>query len=114
MRHRSSIMMHRANANLFRKPLRNIRKNNHYPVPFLSKTTTRDTGTFDVIIKDVYSPKGVRIVQVPIWSPKDGQDDIRWYEAARQANGDYKVSIKAKRPQKFYRLVLCPPLLYSK
>ena len=55
----------------------------------------KDTGTFDVIIKDVYSPKGVRAVQVPTWSDKDGQDDIRWYEAARQANGDYKVSVKA-------------------
>ena len=41
MKRRSSITMHRANANLFKKPLRNIRKNNHYPVPFLSKTTTR-------------------------------------------------------------------------
>ena len=59
------------------------------------ENNNKDTGTFDVIIKDVYSPKGVRIVQVPIWSAKDGQDDIRWYEAARQANGDYKVSIKA-------------------
>ena len=55
----------------------------------------KDTGTFDVIIKDVYSPKGVRTVQVPTWSDKDGQDDIRWYEATRQANGDYKISVKA-------------------
>lgn len=54
----------------------------------------KDTGTFDVIIKDVYSPKGVRTVQVPTWSDKDGQDDLRWYEATRQANGDYKVSVK--------------------
>ena len=59
------------------------------------ENNNKDTGTFDVIIKDVYSPKGVRMVQVPIWSAKDGQDDIRWYEAARQANGDYKVSVKA-------------------
>ena len=59
------------------------------------ENNNKDTGTFDVIIKDVYSPKGVRTVQVPIWSAKDGQDDIRWYEAARQANGDYKVSVKA-------------------
>ena len=59
------------------------------------ENNNKDTGTFDVIIKDVYSPKGVRMVQVPIWSAKDGQDDIRWYEAARQANGDYKVSVTA-------------------
>ena len=61
----------------------------------LIQNNNRDTGTFDVVIKDVYSPKGVRTVQVPTWSDKDGQDDLRWYEATRQANGDYKVSIKA-------------------
>ena len=55
----------------------------------------KDTGTFDVIISDVYSPKGVRTVQVPIWSEKDGQDDIRWYEAIRQANGTYTVNVQA-------------------
>ena len=59
------------------------------------QNNNKDTGTFDVIIKDVYSPKGVQTVQVPTWSDKDGQDDIRWYEATRQANGDYKVSVKA-------------------
>ena len=55
----------------------------------------KDTGTFDVIISDVYSPKGVRTVQVPIWSEKEGQDDIRWYEATRQANGTYAVNVQA-------------------
>ena len=55
----------------------------------------KDTGTFDVIISDVYSPKGVRTVQVPIWSAKDGQDDIRWYEAKRQVNGTYTVNVQA-------------------
>ena len=61
----------------------------------LIQNNNKDTGTFDVIIKDVYSPKGVQTVQVPTWSDKDGQDDIRWYEATRQSNGDYKVSVKA-------------------
>lgn len=55
----------------------------------------KDTGTFDVIISDVYSSKGVRTVQVPIWSEKDGQDDIRWYEATRQANSTYTVNVQA-------------------
>ena len=55
----------------------------------------KDAGTFDVIISDVYSPKGVRTVQVPIWSEKDGQDDIRWYEATHQANGTYTVNVQA-------------------
>ncbi|WP_270297507.1 GBS Bsp-like repeat-containing protein, partial [Streptococcus koreensis] len=59
------------------------------------QNNNKETATFDVIISNVYSPKGVRAVQVPTWSDKDGQDDIRWYEATRQANGEYKVSVKA-------------------
>lgn len=55
----------------------------------------KDTGTFDVVISDVYSSKGVRTVQVPIWSEKDGQDNIRWYEATRQSNGTYTVNVQA-------------------
>ena len=55
----------------------------------------KDTGTFDVVISDVYSPKGVRTVQVPIWSETDGQDDIRWYEATHQSNGTYTVNVQA-------------------
>ena len=60
----------------------------------LIQNNNKDAGTFDILIKDVYNPKGVRTVQVPTWSDKDGQDDLRWYEATRQANGDYKVSVK--------------------
>ena len=59
------------------------------------QNNNKDTGTFDVIIKDVYSPKGVRTIQVPTWSDKDGQDDLTWYEATRQSDGTYKVSVKA-------------------
>lgn len=70
--------------------------NHNKPVGTISVVNNnKDTGTFDVIISDVYSPKGVRTVQVPIWSEKDGQDDIRWYEATRQANGTYTVNVQA-------------------
>ena len=78
-----------------KKPLLITKSNLVQPVLSLIQNNNKDTGTFDVIIKDVYSPKGGLTVQVPTWSDKDGQDDIRWYEATRQANGDYKVSVKA-------------------
>ncbi|MFR2573021.1 MAG: GBS Bsp-like repeat-containing protein [Streptococcus salivarius] len=29
------------------------------------------------------------------WSEKNGQDDIIWYKAAKQANGDYKVTVRS-------------------
>ena len=64
------------------------------PSGSISILNNNGAGSFDVLINDVYSPKGVRTVQVPIWSEKDGQDDIRWYEAARQADGSYKVNVQ--------------------
>ena len=64
------------------------------PTGVISITNNKDSGTFDVVISDVYSPKGVRTVQVPIWSEVDGQDDIRWYEATRQTDGNYKVTVQ--------------------
>ena len=54
-----------------------------------------DTGTFDVIVSDVSSPYGVREVKLPTWSSVNGQDDIIWYTATKQANGTYKVTVKA-------------------
>ena len=54
-----------------------------------------DTGTFDVIVSGVSSPYGVREVKVPTWSSINGQDDIIWYTATKQANGTYKVTVKA-------------------
>lgn len=53
-------------------------------------------GTFDVVIANVTSPKGVSQVKVPIWSTQDGQDDIVWYDATRQGDGTYKVSVNIK------------------
>ena len=59
------------------------------------QNNNKETGTFDVIISDVFSPKGVQSVQVPIWADKDGQDDVIWYSGHRQSDGSYKVSVKA-------------------
>ena len=59
------------------------------------QNNNKETGTFDAIISDVFSPKGVQSVQVPIWSDKDGQDDVIWYSGHRQSDGSYKVSVKA-------------------
>ncbi|KXT74734.1 N-acetylmuramoyl-L-alanine amidase [Streptococcus sp. DD10] len=53
------------------------------------------TGSFDIVISDVYNSKGIGAVVVPTWSDTDGQDDIKWYEAIRQADGTYKQTVKA-------------------
>ena len=71
-----------------------VEVNETKPSGNISILNNNGTGTFDVVISNVYSPKGVRTVQVPIWSETDGQDDIRWYEATRQTDGNYKVTVQ--------------------
>ncbi len=51
-----------------------------------------NTGTFDVIVSNISAPGGVRTVQVPVWHAAD-QSDLRWYNAQRQGNGTYAVSV---------------------
>lgn len=51
-------------------------------------------GTFDVIVTNVSSNYDIREVQLPIWSEKNGQDDIIWYTATKQSDNTYKVSVK--------------------
>ena len=60
------------------------------------QNNNKETGTFDVVVTDVFSPKGVQAVQVPVWSDQGGQDDLIWYSATRQSDGSYKASIKAE------------------
>ena len=60
------------------------------------QNNNKETGTFDVVVADVFSPKGVQSVQVPVWSDQGGQDDLIWYNATRQSDGSYKASIKAE------------------
>ena len=49
-------------------------------------------GEFDVVLKDIRSVSGITKIEVPVWSTGN-QSDIRWYEAKRQDNGNYKVTV---------------------
>ncbi|MEB3645047.1 N-acetylmuramoyl-L-alanine amidase [Streptococcus salivarius] len=53
------------------------------------------TGSYDLVISNLIAPLGFKEVLVPTWSEKNGQDDIIWYKAAKQANGDYKVTVRS-------------------
>ena len=49
---------------------------------------------FDVVVTNVSGGgKAVQEVRVPIWSNKDGQDDLTWYHADKQSDGSYKVHV---------------------
>ncbi|HFR3654967.1 TPA: GBS Bsp-like repeat-containing protein [Streptococcus suis] len=52
------------------------------------------TGTYDVVVKNVYSPTSIDKVLIPTWTSNKGQDDIVWHEASRQADGSYKYTVK--------------------
>ncbi|MFW4408497.1 LD-carboxypeptidase LdcB/DacB [Streptococcus anginosus] len=52
---------------------------------------------FDVVVTDVSSTKGVKMVKLPVWSSQGGQDDIIWYDAAKQIDGTYKLSVDIRR-----------------
>ncbi|MFZ1251320.1 MAG: GBS Bsp-like repeat-containing protein, partial [Streptococcus suis] len=54
------------------------------------------TGSFDVTISNITAPRGLTKVYVPTWTEAGGQDDIKWYEANRQSDGSYKVSVDIK------------------
>ncbi|HEM4978554.1 TPA: GBS Bsp-like repeat-containing protein, partial [Streptococcus suis] len=50
-------------------------------------------GTFDVRVTNVSSPKDIASVILPTWSQTD---DLRWYEATRQSDGSYKLTVNKK------------------
>ena len=53
------------------------------------------TGSYGLVISNLVAPRGFKEVLVPTWSEKNGQDDIIWYKATKQANGDYKVTVRS-------------------
>jgi len=68
--------------------------------PSLGSVTVQNVnataGTFDVIVKGATSKSGVSKVEVPIWSAGD-QNDIVWYTATKQSDGNYKVSVNISK-----------------
>ena len=53
------------------------------------------TGTFDVVVTNVSNPGGIQAVYLPTWSTDKDQDDVKWYLAQKQANGTYKITVRA-------------------
>lgn len=64
------------------KPTGDISVNNHA------------NGDFDVVISNISDANGVSAVKLPIRAVKNNQDDIIWYDGAKQNDGTYKVTVK--------------------
>ncbi|MCK1207333.1 GBS Bsp-like repeat-containing protein [Streptococcus uberis] len=46
---------------------------------------------FDILVKNV--PDVITSLQVPVWSEVNGQDDIKWYDAIKQVDNTYLVTV---------------------
>ncbi len=53
-----------------------------------------ETGDFDIVVSGIVSPSGLKSVSLPTWSEANGQDDIKWYDAERQADGTYRKRVR--------------------
>ncbi|MBL1223877.1 GBS Bsp-like repeat-containing protein [Enterococcus sp. BWR-S5] len=62
-----------------------------------SANYVQNKGTFDIIVT-ASAPAGIKEVDVPVWS-KSNQSDIKWYRAAKQSDGTYKVTVNIKDHQ---------------
>ncbi|NQI69899.1 YSIRK-type signal peptide-containing protein [Streptococcus suis] len=62
------------------------------PTGQLTIQNQTETG-FDIEVSNVSDSHGVKAVRVPVWSEQGGQNDLVWYDAVRQSNGTYKVSV---------------------
>lgn len=51
---------------------------------------------YPVTAKNVVVPMGVQKVEFAAWSEAGGQDDVHWYAASADGNGNYKANIDVK------------------
>ncbi|HFI0107205.1 TPA: SH3 domain-containing protein [Streptococcus suis] len=57
-------------------------------------TIQNQTATsFEVEVSNVSDSKGIKAIKVPVWADQNGQNDIVWYDAVKQSNGNYKVAV---------------------
>lgn len=62
--------------------------------PSNATITAKDNGdgTVTVVIKDIFCKSTISKVQVPVWSQKNDQDDLKWYTATKRSDGAFTVT----------------------
>lgn len=56
----------------------------------------KEKGTFQIVLSDIDNSGLVQEIQVPVWSAAGGQDDIIWYTAKMNEEGQYIVNVNIK------------------
>ena len=54
------------------------------------------------MVRNIVAPNGLKEILVPSWSLVNGQDDLVWHKPSRQADGSYRVTIKASEHKHSY------------
>lgn len=69
------------------------------PVPKTFNVVQSDKarGTFRVLLSQISSPDLIKEVRIPVWSERNGQDDLVWYKAFKDSNDDYYVDINISK-----------------
>ncbi len=60
-----------------------------------------------LLLRNIVAPTGLKEVLVPSWSDQWWQDDLIWHKATRQADGSYRVTIKASEHKNAHWQVQC-------
>lgn len=53
--------------------------------------------SYQIIVKDFEVPGGIKKVMVPVWSEVNGQDDLVWYTAKKNGDGQYEVNLDVSK-----------------
>lgn len=56
----------------------------------------KEKGTFQIVISDIENADLIQGIQVPTWSVSGGQDDIDWYQAKKNTQGQYVIDVNIK------------------
>lgn len=61
-------------------------------VPDATINVSQTSTGFTVKVSNIYTPHTIKSLTIPIWSDKNGQDDIVWYPASKSGN-DWIVNV---------------------
>lgn len=61
------------------------------PTPIIKCMGNASESSYQLYVSNVGQAGGVTSIDVAVWSDANGQDDLRWYAAEKQADGSWKV-----------------------
>ena len=60
------------------------------PVPEILLDKSEDNGTLTITLKNASDKTGIRFA---VWGAADGQNDLKWYNGVKQADGSWKATV---------------------